>query len=388
MKICYVLPQYDENSAENFFHIINFLEELGKKVELYIIIEYGDSTTIINSAKQIFVLSDHNNSSSHFSRASKIIQIYFALYNKGVNLFFARASLTGVLPLILANRFLNFNRSRVIFWSCGIDVIPLSYFPNIKNIKRLLSKVLIRFVFIGINYLATGPEKMANYYHQIFNIPKNKIVTLYNDISLNRFYPLPSQEKREVKKELINSQKAVLLFVHTFNRSRGVDLLPLIALKLKNKNIDAVIIAIGRPGDYSSKLDLEIEGNQLQNHLINLGQIPNSKIEKFYQISDLFLMPSRGEGFPRVMLEAMACKSPPIVFDVGGVSEIMSYTMQNELLIPLNESDKFIDQVIKIIQNEALTNQLGNDAYQKVKEYSTENIVEMYFNALSRIHKK
>ena len=388
MKMCYVLPRYDENSAENFFHIINFLEALGKKIDLYIIIEHGDSTTIINSAQKTFVLSDQENSSNHFSRALKIIQIYFELYNKGVNIFFARASLTGVLPLILANRILNFNRSIIIFWSCGIDVISLSYFPNRKNIKRLLSKVLIRFVFIGINYLATGPEKMTNYYHQVFKIPKNKIITLYNDISLDRFYPLPSKVKLRVKKKLLNSEKIVLLFVHTFNRSRGTDLLPLIALELKNQSIDAVIIAIGRPGDYSSELDLQIEINQLQNHLINLGQIPNSKIEKFYQISDLFLMPSRGEGFPRVMLEAMACKSSIVAFDVGGVSEIMSSNMHNELLIPIKENDKFIHQVIKITQNEALLNQLGNAAYEKVKEYSTKSIVEMYVNALSSMHKK
>jgi glycosyltransferase involved in cell wall biosynthesis len=387
MKICYVLPRYDKNSAENFYHIINFLEELGKQIELYIIIEHGDST-IINSAKQTFVLSELENPLGHFSRVLMIIRIYFELYKKGVNIFFARASLTGVLPLIFANRILNFNRSSVIFWSCGIDVIPLSYFPNKSNIKRFLSKILIRFVFIGINYLATGPEKMANYYHKNFNIPKNKIVTLYNDISLKRFYPLSIKEKTSNKQQLLNSKKIVLLFVHTFNRSRGLDLLPLIALELKNKSIDAVIIAIGRPGDYSSELDLQIDSNKLENHLINLGQIPNRKIEKFYQISDIFLMPSRGEGFPRVMLEAMACRVPALAFDVGGVSEIMDHSVHNELLIPLNEKDKFIEQAIKITQSKELRNHLSDAAYAKVAEYSTENIIEMYTNTLSKIHKK
>jgi glycosyltransferase involved in cell wall biosynthesis len=388
MKICYVLPQHHQNSAENFFHIINFLEELGKKVELYVVIEHGDSTSIVNSAQQTFVLSTQENPISHFSRAFKIIQIYFQLYKKGVDIFFSRASLTGVLPLILANRILNFNRSSIVFWSCGIDVIPLSYFPNRRNIKRLISKLLARIVYIGINYLATGPEKMVDHYHQLFQIRKNKILTLYNDISLNRFFPLPNHEKLRFKKELLNSQKIILLFVHTFNRSRGADLLPLIALELKNKCLDAVIIAIGRPGDYSSELDLQIENNQLQNYLINLGQIPNRKIENFYQISDLFLMPSRGEGFPRVMLEAMACSSPTLAFDVGGVSEIMGYSVQNELLIPLNEKDKFIDQAIKLTQNKKLRNHLGNAAYAKVTEYSTENIVEMYTNIMIRIHSK
>ena len=42
MKLCYVLPQYYDNSAENFFHIANLLEELGKKVELYVVIEHSN----------------------------------------------------------------------------------------------------------------------------------------------------------------------------------------------------------------------------------------------------------------------------------------------------------------------------------------------------------
>jgi len=385
MKVCYVLPQYHQNSAENFFHIINFLEELGKKVELYIIIEHGDSNVKIHSAQKTYILNDVKNSKNHFSRVIMLIRIYFDLYRKGVEVFFARASLTGVLPLIIANRFFNLNRTKIIFWSCGVDVIPLSYFPSKKNLKRLISKVIVRLVFIGINYLATGPEKMAMYYHKNFKIPKNKIITLYNDISLERFYPLTKLEKLRSKKEILNSEKIVILFVHTFNKSRGADLLPLIALELKSKNIEAVIIAIGRPGDYSDELNLQISNNQLQDYLINLGQIPNRKIEKFYQISDLFIMPSRGEGFPRVMLEAMACGSPPLSFDVGGVSEIMNQIMQKELLIPLNESNKFINQVIKITQNVDLLNQLSDASSLKVKSYSTVNIVNMYLKVLTSL---
>jgi glycosyltransferase involved in cell wall biosynthesis len=385
MKVCYVLPQYYYNSAENFYHIINFLEKLGKKVELYVVIEHCDSEINIQSAQDTYVLNTKKKPLNHFYRTFKLIQIYFELYKKDVKIFFARASLTGVLPLILANRIFNFNRSKIIFWSCGQDVVPLSYFPNKRNIKRLISKILVRFVFIGINYLATGPEKMASYYHKKFNIPKNKIITLYNDISLSRFFPESEIWKSEKKQKLINSQKKVFLFVHTFNKARGVDLLPSIALILKKKNIDAVIIAIGRSGDYSYELDLSIKNNNLQDYLINFGQIENSKIQKFYQISDLFIMPSRGEGFPRVMLEAMACKCPPLAFDVGGVSEIMSKNMHQDLLVTLDDSKSFIDKAIDAISNDQLLIKLGSMSYSKVQNYSTENIVQMYINAFNKI---
>ena len=55
MKLCYVLPQYYGDSAENFFHITNFLEELGKKVELYVVIEHSDIKPNIANLEKIYI---------------------------------------------------------------------------------------------------------------------------------------------------------------------------------------------------------------------------------------------------------------------------------------------------------------------------------------------
>jgi glycosyltransferase involved in cell wall biosynthesis len=386
MKVCYVLPQYYKNSSENFYHIINFLSELGKKVELYVVIEHSDQAApTIENTKKIFVLESQSKSTSAPSRAIRLINIYFELYKKGVGIFFARASLTGVIPLIFANRFLNFGRANVVFWSCGQDVVPLSVFPNKKNVKRLISKLLAWFAFKGINFLATGPELMVNYYHRYYKISRHKILTLYNDISLDRFYPLSKQDKENCKESVLDTNKRIMLFVHTFNECRGTDLLPLIAKKIKDNNLNVIIAAIGRPGDYSSQLDQEIKANNLQDYLINLGEVANKDIVKYYQLADLFLMPSRGEGFPRVLLEAMACGCPALAFEVGGVANILPDNTIEELLIPLDNENKFVEQSIKLINDQKLLAQLSKYSYQKAKQYKTENIVYMYVDQLSKI---
>jgi glycosyltransferase involved in cell wall biosynthesis len=385
MKLCYVLPQYYKNSSENFFHIHNFLSELGKQVELYVVVEHCDATPKINNVKKIFILDDGSNSISSFGRLVRLVNIYFELYKKGVTVFFARASLTGVLPLVIANRFFNLNRTSIIFWSCGQDVVPLSFSPSKKNIKRLVSKLLAWFVFRGVNYLATGPELMADYYHQHYKIPQHKILTLYNDISMERFYPLLAQEKAISKEVILDTDKKVMLFVHTFNECRGADLLPLIAKNIKDKKLNVVIVAIGRPGDYSDKLTQEIKANNLQDYLLNLGKVPNKDIAKYYQIADLFLMPSRGEGFPRVLLESMACGCPALSFEVGGVADILPVDAIKELLIPLDNENKFVEQSIKLISDQHLLEELSKYSYQKVKQYSTDHIVDMYVDQLSRL---
>jgi len=385
MKLCYVLPQYYKNSSENFFHIHNFLSELGKQVELYVVVEHCDATPKINNVKKIFILDDGSNSISSFGRLVRLVNIYFELYKKGVTVFFARASLTGVLPLVIANRFFNLNRTSIIFWSCGQDVVPLSFSPSKKNIKRLVSKLLAWFVFRGVNYLATGPELMADYYHQHYKIPQHKILTLYNDISMERFYPLSAQQKAISKEAILDTNKKVMLFVHTFNECRGADLLPLIAKNIKDKKLNVVIVAIGRPGDYSDKLTQEIKANNLQDYLLNLGKVPNKDIAKYYQIADLFLMPSRGEGFPRVLLESMACGCPALSFEVGGVADILPVDAIKELLIPLDNENKFVEQSIKLISDQYLLEELSKYSYQKVKQYSTDHIVDMYVDQLGRL---
>jgi len=384
MKICYVLPQVYKNSAENFYHIVNFLNELGKTTELYVVVERSDCDVIIDNAKQVFVLKQKTKFFNLF-RFAQLIKIYFQLYRQGVKTFFVRASLTGVLPLTFANRVLNLNKANIVFWSCGQDVVPLSFRPTKKNFKRLTSKVLSRAVFKGINYLATGPELMVDYYHGHYGINKNKVINLYNDISLERFYPLDPDKKCKLKQELLESDKKVMLFVHTFNRCRGVDLLPLIAEKIKSNNINTTIIAIGREGDYSDKLNREIINKGLENQLISLGEVANRNIVKYYQISDLFLMPSRGEGFPRVLLEAMACGCPTLSFNVGGVANILPDSAINELLVSLDDETKFIEQSIKLINDQKMLEELSRSSYQKVKQYDTNNIVDMYVEQLSNI---
>jgi len=226
---------------------------------------------------------------------------------------------------------------------------------------------------------------MVDYYHQYYKIPKHKILTLYNDISLERFYPLSVQKKAISKEVILGINKKVMLFVHTFNECRGVDLLPLIAKNIKDKKLNVIIVAIGRPGDYSDELDQKINKDNLQDYLLNLGEVANKDIAKYYQLADLFLMPSRGEGFPRVLLEAMACGCPTLSFGVGGVANILPIDTIKELLIPLDDENQFVEQSIKLINDQKLLEELSQYSHQKAKQYRTENIVDMYIDRLSDI---
>lgn len=384
LKLCYLLPQYDNNSAENFYHIINFLEELGKKVDLYLIIENCNSKPEINNMKEIYIINE-NVKYNYSKRFYKIVKIYFKLYKRDVKIFFSRASFTGVFPLVIANKFLNLNRANIVFWSCGQDKNKLTWELTKKNIIRNITSLLNGFIFKNINFLATGPERMVEYYSNYYGVNKNKIIMLFNDISLERFNPLSVDNKKELKEEFHLSNKKVILFVHTFNYARGTDLLPKIALQLKEKNINAVILAIGREGDYSLILENKIKELEINDYLLKVGTIANKDIVKYYQMSDLFIMPSRGEGFPRVLIESMACSVPCISFNVGGVLDILPEKILENCVVEVEDEASFIKKTIKIISNENLLKRYSELSYKKVQEYNTSKVVDMYISKLSKI---
>jgi glycosyltransferase involved in cell wall biosynthesis len=107
---------------------------------------------------------------------------------------------------------------------------------------------------------------------------------------------------------------------------------------------------------------------------------------------DVFVMPSRWEGFPNALLEAMACGRPCVVTAVMGNTEIAAHE-QNALLVPLNDPPALADAVLRLIADGGLADRLGATAAQWTKERfsvarTVERTLELYIrlveNGMSR----
>ena len=75
-----------------------------------------------------------------------------------------------------------------------------------------------------------------------------------------------------------------------------------------------------------------------------LGAVPNRDILKYFIAADVFLMPSREEGFPRVLIEAMAAGLPYVASDIGGVREI-SPPQAQEFIVKSGDIDGYVEKI-------------------------------------------
>lgn len=98
-------------------------------------------------------------------------------------------------------------------------------------------------------------------------------------------------------------------------------------------------------------------------------------VNNLIQAMDIFWLPSRSEGLPNTMLEAMAVKKPVIVFNIAGISEVIEDNV-NGFLIPFEDIELLNKRTAELINNPKLMTLIGERGYQTVKkDYSMERMV-------------
>ena len=105
------------------------------------------------------------------------------------------------------------------------------------------------------------------------------------------------------------------------------------------------------------------------------GDKKNDELPKWYAAADAFVLPSRNEGTPAVILEAMASGTPIIASKVGGIPEIISDGV-NGLLFESEKSEQLRVCLKKLFHNKNMRQRLAENALNGVVEHTLQRQVE------------
>ena len=171
-----------------------------------------------------------------------------------------------------------------------------------------------------------------------------------------------------------------ILFVGRLTQAKGVDVL-LRAIKiLKNKYSKNLKIAIVGNGPLKENLNTLAVEFGVDGEVKFLGV--RKDIEELMLSSKIFVLPSRWEGLPMVILEAMSKGMSIIATGVGGIPEVIENGKEG-ILISLEDPEILAQAINDLLENEELQEKLSQAAYKKVREnYSIEaysaNMLDFY----------
>lgn len=196
---------------------------------------------------------------------------------------------------------------------------------------------------------------------------KNKVKTIYNGVSLEK-----NKNTENYAKEY-----DLILVGSMWSDVKGIDIL-LNAIKLIEDKINKVIIA----GDGTLKGEYILLRDKLglSSKVDFLGN--RNDIIELLQKSKVFVMPSRWEGLPMALLEAMSQMKPIIATNVGGIPEIIEDGFSG-ILVQLGDIEELSIKIQELLSNDKLANQLGKNAYRQVYENFS---IQKYANDLLNLY--
>jgi glycosyltransferase involved in cell wall biosynthesis len=199
---------------------------------------------------------------------------------------------------------------------------------------------------------------------------KEKIVLIENGININEYRNIPSGFLR--KKFQLNNVK-ILLTICRLHYPKDVKTLIKALNLLRNENLVLFIV-----GEGPDRKDLEklVDSLNLNEKIKFLGF--QKEVKEILKDADIFVLSTRWEGLPIVILEAWASKIPVIASNVHGIKNLIENEKDGLLFEFGNEKD--LTEKIKILlKNEEMRKKLAENGFLKVaQKFNIERMINQY----------
>jgi GalNAc-alpha-(1->4)-GalNAc-alpha-(1->3)-diNAcBac-PP-undecaprenol alpha-1,4-N-acetyl-D-galactosaminyltransferase len=354
MKIAFIISSLGSGGAERVLTLI--ANELSKKHDIYIITLSNDESFyeldtkikhikldllkqsnnifkgIINSIKRIFVLK------KELKKIDAHINISFITQT---NILSIIASKLNKQKIIIAERSVYYSETNTIFW-----------------------RQLRRFIYLYANHLLTLTIDDAKNYDFL----KNKSV-IPNCIQFNKFSSMSNDNKENI-----------ILAVGRLHPVKQFDKLIKMYAQI---NSDYKLLIVGE-GSERKKLESLINRLNLNNKIFLEGRKTN--VFEYYNRAKIFVLTSKHEAFPNVILEAMSYGCAVVSFDCDYGPRTIIENNINGFLV--KNEEEFKEKIELLMKNDEIRKKISKNAKERVKFFKCKKVMKQWEELIKNVSNK
>jgi D-inositol-3-phosphate glycosyltransferase len=216
----------------------------------------------------------------------------------------------------------------------------------------------------------------------LYKANAKKLVVIPPGVDVSHFYPIPADEARAYIG--LKPEDRMILFVGRIEPLKGVDTLLEAMSCLQMKESRPVHLAIIGGDPAASPEDMNAEMARLKNlcevlgldqSVVFLGVRDQDKLSYYYSAAEVVVMPSHYESFGMVALEAMACGTPVIASEVGGLGYLVR-DGETGFTIPDQEPEALCEKLSWLLNDKELHATMSKRAVEYAQDYAWEKIAK------------
>jgi mannosylfructose-phosphate synthase len=169
--------------------------------------------------------------------------------------------------------------------------------------------------------------------------------------------------------------------ISRIDANKGHDYL-LHAFGMVRQRIDDVHLIIGGGSPKPKQVELDVKAKMrelvvrygMEDRVDIIGYVPDELMAPYYRQAELFVLPSKFEPFGMTALEAMACGTPVIASNLGGIKENFT-SGKDGILVDPSHKEELANAMVRLLEDTALAETIGNAGYRAaVERFSWEAI--------------
>jgi arylsulfatase A-like enzyme/glycosyltransferase involved in cell wall biosynthesis len=321
---------------ENFHYEVHLILKSGGRLEE----DFEKYSTVYNLERD-------------YPTRQSVEKLIASLYEDNVNIALCNTVVTGDIVEILARQ--KIRTVSLIHELPGV-IHQYNQEENAQKIARYADRVVFPAAYVKNKFSTIAPLE-----------PEKCRIRPQGLFLKNRYRNRKEEARSLLRKTLaIPGDAKIVLGVGSADFRKGVDLFVQVAKNTLNDNQDLFFVWVGQKDDnpIMKNIDSDVRNSGLSKNILFTG-IRTDDLDVFYSGADIFLLTSREDPFPSVVLDAMNAGIPVIGFaDAGGFQEIV--TDATGSLVPFTDVKKMSEKVALFLRNHDIRNQVGRNAEELI----------------------
>ena len=294
-----------------------------------------------------------------------------------------KLEITHSVSLLTRPNFINIIASKLTKHPFKIITNELA-FPTLqysyKGFQSNFNKTLIKLLYKKSDIVIGNSKGNAEDLIENFKVPSNIMRVVHNPIDLAKI------DSIEPIDSFFDDEKFNIITLGRLDIGKNHIMLIEAIHQLQNPLVRLYIFGVG---DMQEQLEQLIEKLNISDQVFLMGFDPNPY--KYLKAANLFIFGSNHEGFPNVVLEAMACGLPILTTNCqSGPSEIMELTSPKEdimvtdygILVPIKNTDLMAKGIGYFVNNNTFIEACKTNGQKRIKDFEKNNILKEYLDII------